>query len=157
MNEDGTVTAIATMVRIKQFIEEFNNNIVRYNMGRADIYQITFDEEFKVFKYDDGNLLTQEITTDNSSIKKFCMALDVTFLRKVGESRMLKIADVDPVIDVHYTIKGVKKNLSCKLSRLQQNPVTVPDCAVTFTGIYMDLKYIPEETRIFVHSILLAY
>lgn len=157
MNEDGTVTAIATMVRIKQFIEEFNNNIVRYNMGRADIYQITFDEEFKVFKYNDGNLLTEDITTDRDDIKKFCVALDVTFLRQVGDSRMLKIADLDPGIDVQYTVKGVKQNLSCKLSRLQQRPVTVPGCAVTFTGIYMNLNEIPDGLRIFVHSILLAY
>lgn len=155
MNADGTVTAISIMTRVRQFIEEFNNNIVMYGLGMADVFQITFDEEFKVYKYEGGNLLSEDITTSYDNIKKLLMGIDATFLKQYGESRMLMIADVDPTVVVEYEVNGRLLNKSCQLSRLQKLPFKLPGCEVTFKSIF--LNGIPEDVRTFVHAILLAY
>ena len=37
MNEDGTVTTVSTIFRVKNFIESFSNDIMLYGMGKSDI------------------------------------------------------------------------------------------------------------------------
>ena len=154
VNDDGTVTTVSTLVRVKNFIEAFSNNITLYGMGKSDIYQVTFDDEFKVKVYHDGeNVLSEDIST-GIDIKKFAIGLDVTFLTKVGESKMLKIADVNPDVIITYKCGGSEKSISHKLNRLHNYAVDV-NGETTITSI--KLVGIPDNVKTFIHSLLMAF
>jgi hypothetical protein len=156
VNEDGTVTALNTMVRIKHHIETFSSNITLYGMGYADIYQLTFDDEYKTKLFvNDENLLTEEIETDKP-IEKLCISLDTTFLTQVGDCKMLKVADIDPTVSVGYYVDGAAKGFSCTLTRLKDNLIEEDGKVVKLSSIV--IKDIPDTvTKAFIHSILLAY
>lgn len=155
LNEDGTVTALSTLVRTRNHIETFGNNIILYGMGRADIYQVTFDEEFKVHVYNnEENLLTNSIEI-TEPISQACVGIDASFLIQVNDCKMLKIADIDPTVTVTYTVNGTESNLVCKLSRLEKMVIKVNRAEFAITGI--TLSGIPEGTRSFIHSLLIAY
>jgi len=156
VNADGTVTAISTMTRLNHHIEDFSSKITTYGMGRADIYQITFDNEYKTALYTAGeNMLTEEIETPEP-VLRVCLGLDTTFLAQYGDCKMLKVADIDPIVTIGYKLDGEPKEMSCKLTRLKDNAIEAENKVVTLDSIVM--TDIPDTiTKIFIHSILLAF
>ncbi len=156
VNADGTVTSISTTVRLKHHIEDFNSKVITYGMGRADIYQITFDDEYKTNVYTPGeNLLTETIVIPDR-IGRLCLSIDATFLSQDGECKMLKLADIDPTITINYTADGVQKTITCKLTRLSENMIEENNRIVSLDSI--TITEIPETVKkSFVHSLLLAY
>lgn len=155
MNEDGTVTTVSTIFRVKNFIEAFSTNIMMYGMGKSDIYQITFDDEFKVHVYENGeNVLTETIET-TKPISKFAIGLDMTFLTKVGESKMLKVADVNPKVTIEYLDGDEPKVESHDLNRLHNYVFGATKNIVTLTSI--KCEGIPDDVKTFIHSLLIAF
>jgi hypothetical protein len=155
MNEDGTVTTVSTLFRTKNFIESFSENTIMYGMGKADIYQIVFDDEYKVHVYeDDENIITEDIIT-TKPVTKFAIGLDATFLTQVGESRMLKLADVDPTVEVTYLDGDDEKHFSHSITRLHNYVIDTDGYLITLKSI--KLKGISEGVKTFIHSLLIAF
>lgn len=156
VNDDGTVTSISTMTRKNDYIENFSSKITTFGMGRADIYQIKFDDEYKTKVYTNGeNLLTEDIEIPEP-ISLLCVGIDTTFLTQNGDCKMLDLADVDPTVTIGYKVDGVAHGLSCKLSRLKDNIIEVDNKLITLTLI--TLTGIPSlVSKTFIHSILLAF
>ena len=155
MNEDGTVTTVSTIFRTKNFIESFSNNIMLYGMGKSDIYQITFDDEFKVHVYEpDENVLSETIEIPKT-ISRFAIGLDMTFLTKVGDSKMLKVADVNPKVVVEYLDGDDTITESHDLIRLPNYIFNSVNNPITLTSI--KCEGIPSEVKTFIHSLLIAF
>jgi hypothetical protein len=156
VNGDGTVTAINTMVRLKNHIEAFSSNITMYGMGRADIWQITFDNEYKTLLYETGeNLLTEEIEIDEP-ITKLCISIDTTFLTQIDDCKMLKVADIDPTVTIKYIVEEEEKSIVCKLTRLKDYLIEESGKKVKLTSI--TLTDIPDTiNKSFIHSLLIAF
>lgn len=154
-NEDGTVTAVSTLFRTKNYIENFSENIIMYGMGKADIYQITFDEEFKVHVYqDDENIITEGIETPKP-IRKFAIGLDATFMTQFGDSKMLRVADVDPEVELKYLDGGMERTVVHKISRLSNYVIETDGNPVTLTSL--KILGIEEGVKTFIHSLLIAF
>ena len=154
-NEDGTVTAVSTLFRTKNYIENFSENIIMYGMGKADIYQITFDEEFKVHVYqDDENIITEGIETPKP-IRKFVIGLDATFMTQFGDSKMLRVADVDPEVELKYLDGGMERTVVHKISRLSNYVIETDGNPVTLTSL--KILGIEEGVKTFIHSLLIAF
>lgn len=156
-NEDGTITAINMTVRLNHNIEEFSNNITLFGMGRADIYHLTFDNEYKTNVYTPNtNMLTEEIEIPKK-IKRLALAINITALTQHEDCKMLTVADVDPMITVQYKVDDVAKEMRCKLTRLKDN-ILEEDKASTFIITSIVLQGIPDTVvKTFAHSILLAF
>ena len=155
MNEDGTVTTVSTLFRTKNYIESFSENITMYGMGKADIYQITFDDEYKVHVYQtDEDIVTENIETPKP-VRKFAIGLDVSFLTKVGDSKMLKIADVDPIVEITYLDGTDVKKINHSINRLHNYVINTSGKKVTLTSI--KINGIDEGIKTFIHSLLIAF
>ena len=155
MNEDGTVTTVSTLFRTKNYIESFSENITMYGMGKADIYQITFDDEYKVHVYQtDEDIVTENIETPKP-VRKFAIGLDVSFLTKVGDSKMLKIADVDPIVEITYLDGTDIKKVNHSINRLHNYVINTSGKKVTLTSI--KINGIDEGIKTFIHSLLIAF
>ena len=155
-NEDGTVTAVSTIWRTKNFIESFSNNIMLYGMGKSDIYQITFDEEFKVFVYKSGENILSEAIELPKKVSRFAVGLDMTFLAKEGDSEMLKVADANPKVTIEYKDGNEERTETHDFIRLPNYIFKVTNDSVILTSI--KCEGIPENVvRTFVHSLLLAF
>lgn len=156
MNDDGTVTTVSTLFRTKNFIESFSDQITMYGMGKADIYQVTFDEEFKVHVYSDNeNLLTEDIAT-TKEVSKLSVGLDVTFLTQVGDSKMLRIADIDPMVEVTYIDNGRELTINHSVNRLH-NYIIESDTKNIMKLRSIKINGIPKGVKTFVHSLLIAF
>lgn len=156
LNEDGTVTALNTMVRTNHHIEVFSSRITTYGMGQADIYQLEFPNEFKTLVYQNDNNLITEPVEISSNVRKVCISIDATFLTKYGDCKMLKVANVDPTVVVEYTAGDETKSIECTLTRLKDNIIEEKNKVVTISRIV--LTGIPDTvTKSFVHSVLLAF
>ena len=155
MNEDGTVTTVSTIFRTKNFIESFSNNIMLYGMGKSDIYQITFDDEFKVHVYESGENVLSETIEIPKTVSRFAIGLDMTFLTKVGDSKMLKVADVNPKVIIEYLDGDTPVKESHDLIRLPNYIFRATNNPVTLTSI--KCEGIPGDTRTFIHSLLIAF
>ena len=157
MNDDGTVTTVSTIFRTKNFVESFSENIMMYGMGKANVYQITMDDEYKVLVYKDyENILTENISSyAEETVKKFAIGLDATFLTQVGDSKMLRLADANPVVEVEYLDGNTKKSFSHSINRLHNYVIEVQNGSFTLTSI--KLNGISEGVRTFIHSLLLAF
>ena len=154
-NEDGTVTSVSTLFRTKNFIESFSQHIMMYGMGKSDIYQIVFDEEFKVMVYENGNnIITEDIVTPNT-IKKFAIGLDASFLKQDGESKMLKVADSDPMVTIVYLDGTEEKTAKHSFRRLHNYVFESIGNIITLKSI--TLEGIEEGIKTFVHSLLIAF
>ena len=154
-NDDNTVTAVSTIFRTKNFIESFSDDIMLYGMGKADVYQITFDDDYKVFVYTSGDdIISEEITT-NKKVKKFAIGLDATFMRQIGNSQMLKVANCDPTVTITYLDGSDEITMTCKLTRLHSNVFNASNNIVTLKAI--KLTDIDEGIKTFIHSLLFAF
>lgn len=156
-NEDGTITAINMTVRLNHNIEEFSNNITLYGMGRANIYHLTFDNEYKTYVYTPNtNMLTEEIELPKK-VKKLAVAVNITMLTEHDGCKMLTVADVDPVITIQYRVDDVAKEVRCRLTRLKDNIIEEDKLSkIVITSIV--LQGIPDTVKTtFAHSILLAF
>lgn len=154
MNDDGTVTTVSTLFRTKNFIESFSDKIMAHGMGRADIYQIRFDNDYKVLVYEDGNnILTEDIITP-TEVKKFAIGLDVSFLKQIGESKMLKLADINPTVSISYLDGTEEKTVSHTINRLH-NYIISTNNIVTLKSI--TINGIEEGVKTFIHSLLIAF
>ena len=154
-NEDGTVTAVSTLFRTKNFIESFSEQTMMYGMGKADIYQIIFDEEYKVYVYTEGeNILTEDIITPEE-VKKFAVGLDATFLTKIGDSEMLRVADVDPMVEIVYLDGIQEKTVKHSINRLHNYIIESEGNIITLKSI--KISGIPEGIKTFIHSLLIAF
>lgn len=156
VNADGTVTALNTMVRMNNHINNFSSEIALFGMGHADIYKIAFDNEYETKTYQDGeNLITENISTE-IPVDKICISIDATFLGQIGDCKMLSTMDVDPTVTIGYIVDGAAKGYTCKLSRLKEYAIEENQKVVTINTI--SLSGIPETVnRTFIHSILLAF
>lgn len=154
-NEDGTVTAVSTLFRTKNYIENFSEHTMMYGMGKADIYQLIFDEEYKVYVYNDGeNIITEDIKTPKE-VKKFAIGLDATFLTKIGDSEMLRVADVDPMVEITY-LDGIQdKVIKHSITRLHNYIIESEGNIITLKSI--KITGIPEGIKTFIHSLLIAF
>lgn len=156
VNDDGTITAISTVVRMRNHIEAFNHNIILNGLGRADVYQVIFDNEFKAKVYTSGtNLLEGEGIETDKPVKKLAIGLDTTFLTQVGDSKMLKLSDIDPKVTVKYTVDDVQYELVSTISRIEQRVIKVDNKVIKIDSIVID--DIPSGHRSMVHSLLIAY
>lgn len=154
-NEDGTVTAVSTLFRTKNYIENFSENIMMYGMGKADIYQVTFDEEFKVLVYtEDMNIVTEEIKT-GKTINKFAIGLDATFMTQIDDSKMLRVADANPMVEIEYLDGTNERKVTHSITRLPNYVIETEGNEVTLTSI--KLTGIDEGVRTFIHSLLIAF
>lgn len=154
-NDDGTVTTVSTIFRTKNFIESFSTNIMMYGMGKSDIYQITFDEERKVYVYKDGeNVLSEDIETPKK-IRKFAVGLDMTFLRKSENSDMLRVADINPKVTIEYLDGNTPKVEQHDYTRLANYVFDVDNNIITLKSITCD--GIPDDIKTFIHSLLIAF
>ena len=158
VNKDGTITAINTLVRLNNHMMKFNSEIILYGMGRANIYNLTFDDEYKTKVYNENgeNLITHDVPI-NEKVKTVCVSVDATFLTQIDDCKMLKVADVDPIVTVGWLAGDEEKSFSCKLSRLKDYAITEPNRpdiilkSITITEI-------PDFiTQVFIHSILVAF
>ena len=154
VNDDGTVTSISTVGRLKNFIESFNSNMIIHGMGKADIYQLTFDNEYKVLVYKGGNLLSEEIEIPKI-INKLCIGIDTTFLTKIGEDKMLKITDITPSVVITLNIDGVEKEYITDIHRVADTIIEIDSTNVKLISVV--LNGIPDNVKTFVHSLLLAF
>lgn len=155
INDDGTVTTVSTLFRTKSFIESFSDRVIMYGMGKADIYQITMDNEFKVHVYNEGeNLMTEEVSTE-VPIKKFAIGIDASFLTKIGDSKMLKISDINPFVTIKYTEDNEEKTIKHKINNLINYAIDVNRKPVKITSI--KIEGIPSNIKTFIHSILIAF
>lgn len=144
-------------VRLNHNIEEFSNNITLYGMGRANIYHLTFDNEYKTYVYTPNtNMLTEEIELPKK-VKKLAVAVNITMLTEHDGCKMLTVADVDPVITIQYRVDDVAKEVRCRLTRLKDNIIEEDKLSkIVITSIV--LQGIPDTVKTtFAHSILLAF
>lgn len=160
-NEDGTVTAISMTVRLRHHIEEFSNAITLYGMGMADIYHITFEDEYhaKLYKPETNilDVTDYELRKDDASnIKKLCISIDATILEKHEGTNLLEIADFDPTVTIRYQVgKSDPDIMSCKLSRLPRQVIPVDGNIMVIESIV--LTELPVTATTFIHSVLIAF
>lgn len=154
-NDDGTVTTVSTIFRVKNYIEAFSNNIMMYGMGKSDIYQITFDDEYKVYVYDNGDNVLSEAIEIPKTVKKFAVGLDMTFLTKSENSNMLKVADVNPKVTIRYLDGKEEKTEKHDFIRLANYVFPTKNGKIILKSITCD--GIPKNIKTFIHSLLIAF
>ena len=154
-NEDGTVTTVSTIFRTKNFIESFSNNIMLYGMGKSDIYQIVFDQDSKVRVYESEENILDETIEIPKEVSIFAIGLDMTFLTKIEDSEMLKVADVNPKVIIEYLDGDELITESHDLIRLPNYTFKTKNKTITLTSI--KCEGIPDDIKTFIHSLLIAF
>ena len=126
-----------------------------YGMGKSDIYQIVFDQDSKVRVYESEENILDETIEIPKEVSIFAIGLDMTFLTKIEDSEMLKVADVNPKVIIEYLDGDELITESHDLIRLPNYTFKTKNKTVTLTSI--KCEGIPDDIKTFIHSLLIAF